>query len=143
LLDGSFHHADEWQKSTYLTEYPDALVQLFQAFDVESRAPDLYLSATPYISIGDLVDGAQSASKHGGLTKEESWSTVAFNGTGVSPMTVEMARNVDVVPTMLYLLGQPFDPEEMDGKVIPEISEIMERERPSVSSGSSGTHIGR
>ena len=44
-------------------------------------------------------------------------------------MTVEMARNVDVVPTMLYLLGQPYDPEEMDGKVIPEIREIMERQR--------------
>ncbi len=125
LMDGSFHHADEWQKATYLTEYPDALVQLFQAFDVESRAPDLYLSATPYISIGDLVDGT-SASKHGGLTKEESWTTVAFNGTGLLPMTVQMARNVDVVPTMLYLLGQPYDPEKLDGKVIPEIREIME-----------------
>lgn len=114
------------------------MVQLFQAFDVESRAPDLYLSATPYISIGDLVDGT-SKSKHGGLTKEESWATVAFNGTGISSMTVEMARNVDVVPTMLYLLGQPYDPEEMDGRVIPEIHEIMERQRSTVASETSET----
>ena len=138
LMDGSFHHADEWLKATYLSEYPDAMVQLFQAFDVESRAPDLYLSATPYISIGDLVDGT-SKSKHGGLTKEESWATVAFNGTGISSMTVEMARNVDVVPTMLYLLGQPYDPEEMDGRVIPEIHEIMERQRSTVASETSET----
>ena len=136
LMDGSFHHADEWLKATYLSEYPDAIVQLFQAFDVESRAPDLYLSATPYISIGDLVDGT-SKSKHGGLTKEESWATVAFNGTGLWPMTVEMARNVDVVPTMLYLLGQPYDPEKLDGKVIPEIRKIMERQRSTVASESS------
>ncbi len=54
-------------------------------------------------------------------------------------MTVEMARNVDVVPTMLYLLGQPYDPEEMDGKVIPEILEIMERQGPTVASESSET----
>ena len=132
LLDGSFHHADEWLKATYLSEYPDAMVQLFQAFDVESRAPDLYLSATPYISIGDLVDGT-SASKHGGLTREESWTTVAFNGTGLLPMTVQMARNIDVVPTMLYLLGQPYDPEKLDGKVIPEIREIIEGQRSTVA----------
>ena len=88
----------------------------------------MYLSATPYISIGDLVDGT-SKSKHGGLTQEESWATAAFSGTGISPTTVEMARNVDVVPTMLYLLGQPYDPEELDGRVIPEIREIMERQR--------------
>ena len=133
LLDGSFHHADEWQKATYLSEYPDAVVQLFQAFDVEARAPDLYLSAAPYISMGDLVDGELSASKHGGLTKEESWATVAFHGTGISSMTVKMARNVDVVPTMLYLLRQPYDPQKMDGKVIPEIREIMERQRSAES----------
>lgn len=138
LMNGSFHHADEWLKATYLSEYPDAIVQLFQAFDVESRAPDLYLSATPYISIGDLVDGT-SKSKHGGLTKEESWATVAFSGTGISSMTVEMARNVDVVPTMLYLLGQTYDPEEMDGRVIPEIREIMKRQRPTVASETSET----
>ena len=138
LMNGSFHHADEWLKATYLSEYPDAIVQLFQAFDVESRAPDLYLSATPYISIGDLVDGT-SKSKHGGLTKEESWATVAFSGTGISSMTVEMARNVDVVPTMLYLLGQTYDPEEMDGRVIPEIHEIMERQRSTVASETSET----
>ena len=129
LLDGSFHHADEWQVATYLSEHPDAMVQLFQAFDAESRAPDLYLSASPHISIGDLVDGELSASKHGGLTKEESWATVAFHGSGVSPMNIEIARTVDVVPTILYLLEQPYDPEKLDGKVIPQIREIMERRR--------------
>ena len=54
-------------------------------------------------------------------------------------MTVQMARNVDVVPTMLYLLGQPYDPEKLDGKVIPEIREIMERQRSTVASESSET----
>ena len=44
---------------------------LYQAFDDLDRAPDLYISAAPYVSIGDLVDGAKSASKHKGLTKNE------------------------------------------------------------------------
>lgn len=59
---------------------------------------------------GDLVDGEKSASKHGGLTKDETWATVSFHGTGIEPRMVATARNVDVVPTMLFLLGQPFDP---------------------------------
>jgi hypothetical protein len=125
LMDGDFHSADEWQMASYLTDYPDAMVQLYQAFDVEERSPDLYLSAAPFISIGDLVDGEKSASKHGGLTKEEAWATVAFHGTGIEPRMVATARNVDVVPTMLYLLGQPFDPRRLDGRVNPEICAMM------------------
>ncbi len=129
LVNGGFHSADEWQMATYLSEYPDAMVQLYQAFDMEERAPDLYLSAAPFISIGDLVDGEKSASKHGGLTKEEAWATVAFHGTGIEPRMVATARNVDVVPTMLFLLGQPFDPRRLDGRVNPEICAMMQSRR--------------
>lgn len=139
LLDGAFHAADEWQRATYLTDSPDAVVQLYQAFDMEERAPDLYLSAAPFISIGDLVDGEKSASKHGGLTREEAWATVAFHGTGLAPRVVATARNVDVVPTMLYLLEQPFDPERLDGRVTPEICEMTQGRRPATeAAGASG-----
>ncbi len=119
LMDGEFHHADKWQTATYQTDTPDAVVMLYQAFDDQERAPDLYLSAAPYISIGDLVDGEKSASKHGGLTRDESWSTVAFAGTGINPATLDTARNIDVVPTMLNLLEQPYDTMSVDGKVLP------------------------
>jgi len=129
LLDGRFHTADEWQMATYLTEHPDAMVQLYQAFDREDRCPDLYVSAAPYISIGDLVDGETSASKHGGLTKDEAWATLAFRGTGIEPRMVATARNVDVVPTMLFLLGQRFDPRRLDGRVNPEVCAMMRGRR--------------
>jgi hypothetical protein len=88
LVDGRFHHADEWQLATYLTEYPDAVVQLYQAFDVEERAPDLYLSAAPFISIGDLVDGEKSASKHVGI--QAWWS---HQGRGLGNGCVSRYRN--------------------------------------------------
>lgn len=130
LVDDQFHAADEWQQATYLTDKPDAVVMLHQAFDVEDRAPDLYLSAAPYISIGDLVDGAKSASKHGGLTKDEAWSTVAFAGTGIGPKTIATARNVDVVPTMLRLLSHPFDPNSLDGRVLPVNAQLAGSPRP-------------
>ncbi len=119
LLDGEFHPADAWFQATLETDYPDAAVQLYQAFDVEDRAPDLYLSAAPYVSIGDLVDGEKSASKHGGLTRDESWATLAFHGTGITRGRLPAARNVDMVPTMLDLLGVGFDPDSKDGRVLP------------------------
>jgi hypothetical protein len=125
LLDDAFHEADTWQQATCTSQHPDAVVMLFQAFDSEDRAPDLYVSAAPYVSIGDLVDGAKSASKHGGLTQEETWSTVAFHGSGLLPRRVRTARNVDVVPTMLWLLGEPFEPESKDGRVLREIEEMI------------------
>ena len=120
LVDGQFHHADVWQQATYQTEAPDGPVMLYQAFDVVDRAPDLYVSAAPFISIGDLVDGEKSASKHGGLTADESWATAAFAGTDIAPARVATARNIDVVPTLLELLRQPYDANELDGKAVPE-----------------------
>ncbi len=118
LVDGGFHHADLWQQATLETEAPDGVVQLHQAFEVGVRAPDLYLSAAPYVSIGDLVDGEKSKSKHGGLTRDEAWATLAFHGTGIAPGRLATARNIDMVPTLLDLMGVPFDPAEKDGRVL-------------------------
>lgn len=121
LVGGDFHPAAAWQRATLDTEAPDGPVQLFQAFDDEDRAPDMFLSAAPYWSIGDLATGEQSHSKHGGLTKDESWATLAFHGTGLSPARVETARITDMVPTMLHLLGRSWDPRLVDGEVLPEV----------------------
>ncbi len=118
LIDGKFHHGDRWQEATYDSKSPDGIVMLYQAFDVPARSPDIYLSAAPYISIGDLVDGDASKSKHGGLTRDESWATVGFSGTGIPAATMKTARNIDVVPTMLNLLNQPFDEASVDGRVL-------------------------
>lgn len=124
LIDGEFHDGYTWQDATAMTDAPDGVVMLYQAFDDDDRSPDLYVSAAPYISIGDLVDGAKSASKHGGLTKDEAWSTVAFHGSGLNKAEVFTGRNIDVVPTMLWLLGEDFDENSKDGRVIPEIREM-------------------
>ena len=56
---------------------------------------------------------------YGGLTRDESWATVAIAGTGIEPAILPTARNVDVVPTLLHLLEQPYDPASLDGRVLP------------------------
>ena len=119
LVDGEFHSGSDWQLATLATDAPDGIVMLYQAFDDEARSPDLFVSAAPYVSIGDLVDGEKSASKHGGLTKDEAWSTVAFHGTGIEPRRLLTARNIDVVPTLLEFLDVPFDVRDKDGTILP------------------------
>lgn len=123
LVGDEFHSGRQWQLATLETEYPDAPVMLFQVFDSKDRAADLFLSAAPYISIGDLVDGDKSKSKHGGLTKDEAWATLAFHGSGIEPGLVPTARNVDMVPTLLTLMGHDYDPSALDGEAVPEVVE--------------------
>ena len=40
---------------------------------------------------------------------------LVFSGPAVPPGALEVARTVDLAPTLLRYLGIPFDPEEMDG----------------------------
>jgi hypothetical protein len=136
LVNTGFHHADLWQRASVHTEYPDAVVMVHQSFDDPKRSPDFYLSAAPYVSLGDAVDGAKSASKHGGLTKEESWATLAFHSgrlagasdeprTMLTPGSIPTARVVDMVPTMLHMMGTAYDPAEVDGRVLPELAAMV------------------
>lgn len=128
LVRTGFHSGREWQLGTADSEYPDAVVQLHQIFDAGDRAPDFFLSAYQGVSIGDSV-AAGSGSKHGGLTRDESWATLAFFGSGIRAGTVATARNVDMVPTMLSLMGKDYDPAGMDGEPVPEVLEMVRSAR--------------
>ena len=127
LVDSGYHDQRTWYDATIESPFPDAIVQLSQAFDVTKRCPDIYISAAPYISIGDLVDGEKSRSKHGGLTVEEAWSTLAFSGDGIEPGMVDHARIIDMVPSMLHLLDVDYDPNGLDGDVLPELQMMVNR----------------
>ncbi|MBI4864122.1 MAG: alkaline phosphatase family protein [Candidatus Riflebacteria bacterium] len=117
---GSMFFSDsEWQVATCLTNYPDAVAQLFQAFDSD-RAPDLFISGAPgYYLIGTTWDG--DISRHGALNKYESHTTLAVSGPGLVKESVLTARSVDAVPTLLHCLQVPHDPGLMDGRVLPAV----------------------
>ncbi|MBI4859174.1 MAG: alkaline phosphatase family protein [Candidatus Riflebacteria bacterium] len=136
LLDDGYHHSREWQLATLDTNYPDAVVQNYQAFGERNRSPDLFLSAGQYISIGDLVDEGKSKSKHGGLTVDEAWTVVAFNGTDLTPGVVQTARVIDIVPTMLALMGKDYDPDSLDGEAIPSVmAKVQEAQAERLAPG--------
>jgi predicted AlkP superfamily phosphohydrolase/phosphomutase len=61
--------------------------------------------------------------KHAGPLEEEMIATFFISGPGISKKEIKQARIVDMVPTVLALMGVPFDPTQMDGKPIIELSE--------------------
>lgn len=114
--DQMFFTDREWQLATNRTDYLDAVAQLFQIFDSE-RAPDVFISgALGYNLIGSTYDG--EVSRHGAINQFESHSTFALIGPGIRQQTIQTARSVDAVPTMLHCLQVPFDPAMHDGEVI-------------------------
>jgi len=113
---------DEWYAASLKSFRPDGLVQLMQAFDDAQRAPDIYISGRPGYC---LTEGGATASRHGALTSEEMWSTLAIAGPGLPSKVVSHARIVDAVPTLLHCMGVGVDPRFHDGRVIREAQEAL------------------
>ena len=100
---------DWWLHATAATGAPDVVVQVSEFFD-SPRSPDVYV--TPAEGFGFRFNRSAG---HGSLTRRENVVPLVFSGPAVPPGALEVARTVDLAPTLLRYLGIPFDPEEMDG----------------------------
>lgn len=119
----AYFSGKDWQMATHDSRYPDGVVQLVQIFDTY-RAPDIFINGqSGYNLIGDTYDG--EVSRHGAINEWESWATLAVSGPGLTARRVATARIVDMVPTLLHCMQVPFDPNMMDGEVIPEVRETL------------------
>ena len=58
--------------------------------------------------------------RSGGLRPADMLVPMLLAGPGVPRGTVNVAQTVDLVPTLLYLLGRPI-PADLDGRVLPEV----------------------
>lgn len=114
---GRFYEEKVWYEMLRGEDYPDAVVQYCQIFD-SPRAPTLFLCAAKNWSFNSIIVG-----KHAGPLEEEMIATFFISGPGISKKEIKQARIVDMVPTVLALMGVPFDPTQMDGKPIIELSE--------------------
>jgi hypothetical protein len=116
--------AEEWLEATHRTRYPDAVVTMAKFFAWAPAMADLADARDP-----DLV-----------VTAAEGWSFRSDDGEGTDhgyPLAPSMRislflagpniragilpspqRIVDVVPTMLEIIGWPYDPSELDGHAI-------------------------
>lgn len=100
---------DEWLDATAGTQFPDLPPQIVAYFRAR-RAGDIAVFAAPGWDFG-----TKNRAGHGGLRPLDLHVPLIVAGPGVPRGTLKTARTVDVVPTVLELLGRPI-PDGLDGR---------------------------
>ncbi len=103
----------DWLKYTAATNYPDLPAQILAYFR-SRRAGDLAVFAEPGWDFNHV-----NRSGHGGLRPGDLCVPMAFAGPGVPHKRVDLARTVDLVPTVLTVLDK-IPPPELDGRTLIE-----------------------
>jgi hypothetical protein len=94
-----FHASRDWLAATCAQTYPDVVPHLVPLLR-NRRSGDVVLFAARGYSFGYERSG------HGGIHRDDVCIPIIFAGPGIeSGGTLEFARAVDVVPTILQLLG--------------------------------------
>jgi len=109
VLDGTSLTPRQWLRATMRTDYPDLPAQLLAYFQ-SHRAGDLGVFAVPG---WDFNTGNRSG--HGGLRAQDMYVPLLLAGPGVPHGKVETVRTVDLMPTLLKLLGREIPPG-LDGQ---------------------------
>jgi arylsulfatase A-like enzyme len=99
----------QWLQATIGTEYPDLPAQILAYFRAQ-RAADLVVFAAPGWDFGRT-----NRAGHGGIRASDLFVPLLLAGPGVPHGRLDAARTVDLVPTILKLLGRPV-PADLDGQ---------------------------
>ena len=123
------HTAREWLHATSQTRYPDAVVAMSKFFAwqhpvtdlADVRDPDLLVTASDGWSFrSDDGEGTD----HGYPLERSMRITCAVSGPNIPRGTLlEPHRVIDVLPTILHMIGWPYDPADVDGEPIGGIYE--------------------
>ena len=111
MLSGKDYSWRAWLEATSQTEFPDLLPQIMTYFDAP-RAADLVVFAAPGWDLGH-----QWKAGHGGLRPGEMHFPLILAGPGVTKGQLPTARAVDILPTILELMGKKAD-KNLDGESI-------------------------
>jgi len=112
MVLGKPHSATAWLDATIDTAYPDLVPQLAAYFEAP-RSGDIAVFAAPGWDFGHKLKAG-----HGGLRPGEMLTPLLMAGPGVPhARRPGPVRAVDVVPTLLHLLGKPV-PGDIDGRSI-------------------------
>jgi alkaline phosphatase D len=113
-LAGKPQTARQWLAATFQTDYPDLPAQIVAYF--RSRlAGDIAVFAAPQ---WDFQTGNRAG--HGGLRPGDMFVPLLLAGPGIAPGRLGLARTVDVMPTILALLGRPVPPG-LDGEPLVKV----------------------
>lgn len=112
MLLGKPHSPEAWLQATADTQYPDLVPQIMAYFDAP-RAGDIAVFAAPGWDFSK-----KHKAGHGGVRPAEMFTVLLMAGPGVPhERRAAPVRAVDVVPTLLELLGRPV-PTDIDGRSI-------------------------
>ena len=110
MLFGQPQAPDAWLQATADTEYPDLVPQLMAYFDAP-RAGDIAIFAAPGWNFGHKLKAG-----HGGVRPIDMYTVLLMAGPGVPhERRAGPVRDVDIMPTLLHLLGKPV-PTDIDGR---------------------------
>ncbi|MHA1849472.1 MAG: hypothetical protein ACTSXU_17645, partial [Promethearchaeota archaeon] len=125
LMDGKFHPDDEWLRETINLELPDVFKRLFGFFDYKYSCNLIVTSKFEYqyVSIFSAKEKGnkifENKRSHGGLYRIESVVPLIIAGPRAkNGSIIQMGRNIDVLPTILSVIGKKIDPEDFDGKIL-------------------------
>ncbi|MBD3354253.1 MAG: hypothetical protein GF364_22415 [Candidatus Lokiarchaeota archaeon] len=121
-----FYSQHKWLELTYQHRLPDVFHRLFGFFDCK-YAPNFVLTSdfnyhffNQYDRLEEMMLKVQS---HDGLYKVESKVPVTFAGPGIKKgAIIDYGRNVDVLPTLLEIMGINFNKDRLDGEILDDVS---------------------
>jgi hypothetical protein len=101
FVDAGWHTSRAWLAATAATDYPDFVPQVVEMFD-DPRAGDIVVFAADDWSFDDRYAGG-----HGSCLAADMRVPLYFAGPGLlAGARIDHARLVDVMPTVLDLLGE-------------------------------------
>jgi hypothetical protein len=116
MIASGYHDDREWLRATAATDYPDAVLQIAQIMELD-RSGSVIILPDDRHSFNSRI-----WSKHGGLSADEMHTTFAISGPGLRPGVIQHSRVVDVLPSLLNLMGKEVPSGRLDGIVLPELA---------------------
>ncbi len=127
LTDGQFHSHLDWLRATYQGTYPNVPDHMFGFFDCVLAPTFIVVADNGWVfwHPDDPEEHAQLyVNQHDAEWRYEVTTPFVIGGAGVKKgIEVPVCQNVDVLPTMLKLLGIPFDAADFHGRPLDEILE--------------------
>lgn len=105
----------EWLEITAASDCPLAPVNIARALSHPSRSPAMAVIAQDGFDFIPAFLKTSIAGSHGGVTRKHVVVPFMIRGPGLTPNRLPTARTVDMVPTLLGLIGVPIPAGRIDG----------------------------
>jgi len=124
LVDNAFHDADRWLAASCRSEFPDFVPQIIEMFD-SPRAGEIVLFADRGWDFS-----ANDLGGHGSALKDDMIVPFVLVGPDIAHGEILTARLVDIVPTVLDILGlsdRLTQAGKLDGKsILPKVRHLAD-----------------